>query len=192
MLEEAAGEKRKLPMLIAPLDARSIAFLNPNRGNKQDPRLPFSQHLLGAVLKKLGYHVQKAIITDADVKEDAYTASIIISDGKDHTFSLTLRAPDAVALGLYFDAPIVTDDAILQESDLTMMMIHVKIKLALNPPNPEKASPNPATQLHIDNLLTHNLNLHPLPILQDLLHRMIEREDYEKAARIRDEISRRS
>ena len=35
MLEEAAGEKRKLPMLLESLDARSIAFLNPNRGNKR-------------------------------------------------------------------------------------------------------------------------------------------------------------
>ena len=187
LLQEAAEKKRKLPMLIEPIEARSLSNLNPR--NSKDPSLLFIHDTFGAVLNKFGYHVQKAMITEADLKKDSYAASIVISDGKDHTFPLNLRAADAITMSLYFQAPIFTDDAILQKSEQLMTMINAKIISEQQKLDP--GASKHVTQRQMDNIMIHNLENHSVPILQDLLNRVLEREDYEQAARIRDEIRRR-
>ena len=187
LLQEAVEKKRTLPMLIEPVEARSLSNLNPRNSN--NPSLIFIHDLFGSVLNKFGYHVQKAMITEADVKKDSYAASIVISDGKDHTFSLDLRAVDAIAMSLCFQAPIFTYDAILQKSEHLMTMINAKIILEQQKLDP--GTSKYVTQRQMDNIMLHNLENHSVLILQDLLNRVLEREDYEQAARIRDEIRRK-
>ena len=183
ILEDSIG-KRRLPIVVDPSEAKSIACMQGNK--KADPTQPFMHDILKNVFVGLGYKVQKVTITA--VKDDLYFSTIFISDG-DHIFSLDTRSVDAIALGLGFGAPVFAYASVLNDLDNINMMVHKKMAqgnemFANN--NSDKTFP-----LQLDNILIQNIEIYTVPILQDLLHRLIEREDYKQAARIRDELKRR-
>jgi len=97
------------------------------------------------------------------------------------------RTSDAIALALRFDAPIFTYKNILDKAGIFL--------------KGESGSLTPTTakeQAQVDDILSEKVEpegadykVMSLIELEDLLTQAVRNEDYEKAARIRDEISKR-
>jgi bifunctional DNase/RNase len=99
------------------------------------------------------------------------------------------RTSDAIALALRFDAPIFTYKNILDKAG---------IYLKVNPSKDDENAPKEDSVL-VDDVIASELEPAPrenytsksLEELQKLLDDAVANEDYEKAAHIRDEISKR-
>jgi bifunctional DNase/RNase len=101
------------------------------------------------------------------------------------------RTSDAIALALRFGAPIFTYKNILDKAG---------IFLKTNPMNPDKeaqeiddvlSNPDAFKQNEESNQSGETYSKNSLQELNELLDQAVEHEDYEKAAKIRDEISKR-
>ncbi len=120
----------------------------------------------------------------------AFYSSIICERDKIEEI-IDARTSDAIALALRFNAPIFTYKNILDKAG---------IFLKSNPSNPEKdaqeiddvlSNPETFKQKEESNESGGTYSKYTLEQLNDLLEQAVEQEDYEKAAKIRDEISKR-
>ena len=105
--------------------------------------------------------------------------------GRVVTVEIDARPSDAIAIGLRFESPIFTFEAILAEAGIVLTdeteddITELKSELKSTE---KKTKPKAAEDLK--NLTVDKLN--------ELLNDAIEKEDYERAAKIRDELSRRN
>ncbi len=158
ILKEVNGNRR-LPIIIGAFEAQSIAL--EMEGIK--PPRPLTHDLMKNLLESLG----------ADLEE------IVISELKDGTFYARLnfdsqeidaRPSDAIALAVRFGAPIYVSDAVMKEAAFVPDE---------EQENSGEGAPPPKSK---ENRLTK------LEALRSQLKEAIEREDYESAAKLRDEI----
>jgi bifunctional DNase/RNase len=102
------------------------------------------------------------------------------------------RPSDAIAIGIRFDAPIYTYEKIMSEAGIVLSDEKEDEDISeLKKPVEKSSSPGssstPTSKSDFDKL--KNM---PMDKLNELLEKMIQNEDYEKAAKIRDEINRRN
>lgn len=175
LLGEIAGYRR-LPIIIGLPEAQSIALAIES---SQLDR-PIMHDLFRNVLVKLGYTIREVVITA--LKDGVFFAQMVITDGAS-TVALDARPSDAIAIGLRFEAPLYTDEALLNEAGLVSISHYL----------PDTASalsipPRHAQQLR-DNLT--NFQHYSVEVLKKLLSAAVASEDYEQAALIRDELKRK-
>lgn len=175
ILNEMDGD-RKLPIVIGAFEAQSIAIalekeISPPRPLTHDLFKSFASHYEIA-LKKVVIH---------KLVDGVFYANIICDlNGKESEFDA--RTSDAIALALRFNAPIFTYESILGKAG-----IHLSVKEVPSSSSPsQEATPMKAT--------TSDNSLHQLDLkgLETELDKAVKDEDYEKAAKIRDEISKRN
>ena len=182
------GEKtgnRRLPIIIGMFEAQSIAIqiekINPNRPLTHDLFKSFAEHVHVAVLEVL----------ISDLKEGVFYSKIICSDGAS-TFELDARPSDAIAIGLRFGVPIFTVESVLSEAGIILSDLDENADdtdededdedddiSGEGPAKPEPTPRDPSGQVSLDELTK-------------MLAQALEREDYEKAAKIRDELNKRN
>jgi bifunctional DNase/RNase len=107
VLREKDGQ-RFLPIWIGPAEANAIAI------KLQDvpvPR-PMTHDLLARVVTGLGGTLRRVFINS--VKENTYYAEMVI-DRDDHVFQIDARPSDSIALALRLQAPIFTEDRLLND-----------------------------------------------------------------------------
>jgi hypothetical protein len=107
VLREKDGQ-RFLPIWIGPAEANAIAM------KLQDvpvPR-PMTHDLLTRVVTGLGGTLRRVFINS--VKENTYYAEMVI-DRDDHVFQIDARPSDSIALALRLEAPIFTEDRLLND-----------------------------------------------------------------------------
>jgi hypothetical protein len=180
------GEKtgnRRLPIIIGMFEAQSIAIqiekINPNRPLTHDLFKSFAEHVHVAVLE----------VIISDLKEGVFYSKIVCSDGAT-TFELDSRPSDAIAIGLRFGVPIFTVESVLSEAGIILSELDENAEDAdeddededddtpAGPAKPEPTPRDPSGQVSLDELTK-------------MLAQALEREDYEKAAKIRDELNKR-
>ncbi|WP_375433651.1 bifunctional nuclease domain-containing protein [uncultured Hymenobacter sp.] len=180
------GEKtgnRRLPIIIGMFEAQSIAIqiekINPNRPLTHDLFKSFAEHVHVAVLE----------VIISDLKEGVFYSKIVCSDGAT-TFELDSRPSDAIAIGLRFGVPIFTVESVLSEAGIILSELDENAEDSddedddddddspTGPAKPEPAPRDPSGQVSLDELTK-------------MLAQALEREDYEKAAKIRDELNKR-
>ncbi|MDF7811067.1 bifunctional nuclease family protein [Hymenobacter sp. YC55] len=180
------GEKtgnRRLPIIIGMFEAQSIAIqiekINPNRPLTHDLFKSFAEHVHVAVLE----------VIISDLKEGVFYSKIVCSDGAT-TFELDSRPSDAIAIGLRFGVPIFTVESVLSEAGIILSELDENAEDSddeddeddddspSGPAKPEPAPRDPSGQVSLDELTK-------------MLAQALEREDYEKAAKIRDELNKR-
>lgn len=181
VLGEAEGSRR-LPIIIGMFEAQAIAI----EIEKIIPNRPMTHDLFKSFAQSFDYKVQEIIISD--LKEGVFFAKIVCSNGS-KIIEIDARPSDAIAIGLRFDSPIYTYESILAEAgivltdetddDIGELKSEIKAK---EKPKAEAASTGGKDDLK--NLSVDKLN--------EMLNKAIEKEDYEKAAKIRDELSRRN
>ena len=176
VLGETDGNRR-LPIIIGMFEAQAIAI----EIEKIIPNRPMTHDLFKSFAHSFDYKVEEIIISD--LKEGVFFAKIICNNG-DKTIEVDARPSDAIAIGLRFDSPIYTYEAILAEAGIVLTdESEDEIAELKSEVKAEKTS----TKKKADDLKNQSVDK-----LNELLKDAIDNEDYEKAAKIRDELSRRN
>ena len=165
---------RRLPIIIGMFEAQAIAI----EIEKIEPNRPMTHDLFKSFAHTFHYSVSEISITD--IKEGVFFAKIHCSDGIKETF-VDARPSDAIAIGLRFNVPIYTYENVLSEAGIS---INESSKDDLMDDFEEEAKP----QKSFGELLKEN----PVEILNTMLKEALSNEEYEKAAKIRDELDRRN
>lgn len=165
---------RRLPIIIGMFEAQAIAI----EIEKIEPNRPMTHDLFKSFARTFHYSVSEISITD--IKEGVFFAKIHCSDGIKETF-VDARPSDAIAIGLRFNVPIYTYENVLSEAGIS---INESSKDDLMDDFEEEAKP----QKSFGELLKEN----PVEILNTMLKEALSNEEYEKAAKIRDELDRRN
>ncbi|MCH7963285.1 MAG: bifunctional nuclease family protein [Bacteroidetes bacterium] len=170
LLKELEGHRR-LPIIIGAFEAQAIAL--EMEGIK--PPRPLTHDLLKQITDNLGAIVNEVIIDE--LKENTFFAKIIL-EVSGLTQEIDARPSDAIALAVRAEAPIyvaasVMDAAAFIPSEEDEIE---EISPGISPDS--KKSKNPASKET------------KLAEMQDKLREAIEKEEYERAAIIRDDIKR--
>lgn len=184
ILNEVDGE-RKLPIVIGAFEAQSIAIA---LEKEIKPPRPLTHDLFKNFAERFDITVKQVIIHK--LVDGVFYSSIICERDKIEEI-IDARTSDAIALALRFNAPIYTYKNILDKAG---------IYLNANPQETDKDSQeiddilsNPETFGNKDEGIQSDRVYikHSLEELNELLGQAVAHEDYEKAAKIRDEISKR-
>jgi len=177
ILTEIEGE-RKLPIVIGAFEAQSIAIALEK--DIKPPR-PLTHDLFKSFAKRFDIQLKKVIIHK--LVDGVFYASIVChKDGQEEV--LDARTSDAIALALRFDTSIFTYESILEQAGIIL-----DVKEA--DPKKIEAYKQPQ-QLPQDTKADPSLSKLSLDKLKEALEQAVQMEDYEYAAAIRDEISKRN
>lgn len=177
ILTEIDGD-RKLPIVIGAFEAQSIAIALEK--DIKPPR-PLTHDLFKSFAKRFGIQLKKVIIHK--LVDGVFYASIVChKDGQEEV--LDARTSDAIALALRFDTSIFTYESILEQAGIIL-----DVKEA--DPKKIEAYKQPQ-QLPQDTKADPTLSKLSLEKLKEALEQAVQLEDYEYAAAIRDEISKRN
>ena len=182
ILSEEDGD-RKLPIVIGAFEAQSIAIA---LENEIRPPRPLTHDLFKTFADRFGIVVKQVIIHK--LVDGVFYSSIIAERGEDEEI-LDARTSDAIALALRFNAPIFTYKDILNQAG---------IHLQTTPANQDESDQQDgAIARLIDQELqaeapSENYVKLTLKELKERLSKAITQEDYEAAARLRDELSKRN
>ena len=176
VLGETDGNRR-LPIIIGMFEAQAIAI----EIEKITPNRPMTHDLFKSFAHGYDFKVKEIIISD--LKEGVFFAKIMC-EGSNGTVEIDARPSDAIAIGLRFEAEMYTYETILSEAGIVLSdeveedMTDIKSGTA-----PKTIEPESVQSENKD---------HSIDKLNEMLKEAIEKEDYEKAAKIRDELSRRN
>jgi bifunctional DNase/RNase len=177
ILTEIDGE-RKLPIVIGAFEAQSIAIALEK--DIKPPR-PLTHDLFKSFAKRFDIQLKKVIIHK--LVDGVFYASIVChKDGQEEV--LDARTSDAIALALRFDTSIFTYESILEQAGIILDVKEADPKKIESYKQPQ--------QLPQDTKADPTLSKLSLDKLKEALEQAVQMEDYEYAAAIRDEISKRN
>lgn len=162
------GGNRRLPIIIGAFEAQAIAL----ELEKIQPPRPMTHDLLRDTLEAVGADVVDVVIDE--LREGTFFAKIrFVHDGDEG--QLDSRPSDAVALAVRVDAPIYVSPGVMEEAGIPTEEEGAAALAAAEPEEEEEEEAQPKTRLER---------------MERQLEKAIESEDYEKAAKLRDEIQR--
>lgn len=174
LLKEVYGVRR-LPIIIGSFEAQSIAL---EMESIKPPR-PLTHDLLRNVIDNLGGTVVEIVIDE--LKENTFYAKIKL-EYSTMTTEIDSRPSDAIALGVRTGAPIYVAEEVM--------------RIAAFVPSSEDQEDNLTDYDETDEENESQSKGKPqetkLASLQNQLREALEKEDYERAAKLRDEINRLS
>jgi bifunctional DNase/RNase len=184
ILNEVDGE-RKLPIVIGAFEAQSIAIA---LEKEIKPPRPLTHDLFKNFADRFDIVVKQVIIHK--LVDGVFYSSIICERDKIEEI-IDARTSDAIALALRFQAPIFTYKNILDKSGIYLNTNPTETD-DQNVDNDDILS-SPETFGVEDDDATSNESYKKFSLseLHEFLEMAVQEEDYEKAARIRDEISKR-
>ncbi len=169
VLGEVDGNRR-LPIIIGMFEAQAIAI----EIEKIVPNRPMTHDLFKAF--SLNFEIAIKEVYISDLKEGVFFARIICEhDGQ--IFEIDSRPSDAIAIGLRFNVDFYTNESILTEAGIVLTdeyeeeIVQAEVKQS-------------DAKSNIEDLSSAEL--------EKLLSEALEKEDYEKAARIRDVLNKRN
>ena len=158
ILKEVNGNRR-LPIIIGAYEAQSIAL---EMEGVKPPR-PLTHDLIKSILDSLGTELTE--ITINELKDGTFYAKLSLDSQE-----VDARPSDAIALAVRYGAPIFVAEKVMEEAAFL--------------PETEDADATESPKLEKGKDFIGN----QLEGLRGQLLEAIEREDYEKAAQLRDEI----
>lgn len=176
ILSEIEGE-RKLPIVIGTNEAQSIAIAIEK---EIKPPRPLTHDLFKNFCVRFDIKIKQVIIHKL-VDGVFYSSVICERDGIEEI--IDSRSSDAIALAIRFEAPIYTYENILEKAGVVL-----KIEKEIDEKSllKELFSDEKAETTTIDDLKDKSKKE-----LEELLKIAVQNENYESAAKIRDEISNR-
>jgi len=176
ILSEVNGN-RKLPIIIGGYEAQAIAI---GLEKEIKPSRPLTHDLFEEFANTFEIKIQKVIIHKL---VDGVFFSNIICESNHNENSLDARTSDAIALAVRFKIPVFTYESILKIAGFSSKKITKTDDCEDIIINTDKNSKK--------NILPNNLENLSMPKLKILLKKLVTDEEYEKAARIRDLISKK-
>ena len=167
ILDELKG-KRKLPVVIGEFEAQSIAVA---LDKEIKPHRPFTHDLFKNFAFRFDIAIKRVIITK--LVDGVFYSSLICERDKIEEI-IDSRTSDAISLALRFQAPIYTHEHVLEKAGIILDKDDV----------PQKGS-------LIDEISEPEYKDLSIQELERAIKKAVKNEDYEKAAQLRDEISKR-
>jgi len=163
ILNEVEGNRR-LPIIIGTFEAQAIAL---ELEHIKPPR-PMTHDLLKNIIQSFGAELNQVFIND--LSEGTFYAQIIYNQNGEQ-LEQDARPSDAIALAIRFNAPIFVSEEILDEAGIVSEPEEEEDVAAGQEKKPVK-------------------EMTRLEKLENELQTAIDTENYEKAARLRDEIKK--
>ena len=172
VLGEVSG-RRRLPIIIGSFEAQAIAI----EIEKMTPSRPLTHDLFKSLAENYHINIQEVIIYN--LVDGIFYAKLVCSDGK-KTSEIDARTSDAIALAVRFNCPIYTYEFILASAGIVIEGNEFVFLENIDAPKEEKVA---SKTLNYSSLSEDEL--------KNKLKDALAEEAYEKAANIRDELSRR-
>ena len=172
VLGEVNGPRR-LPVIIGNTEAQAIAIAIEGMVG---PR-PMTHDLFKNTLETLRTRLREIIITD--LREGIFFARLVL-DRDGEIIEVDSRTSDALALATRFECPIYTYNNILESAGIVLEGEEEEYDNSneLEPVGDDATGDQKLSRMNIKDLNSH-------------LEQMLEEENYEEAARIRDELQQR-
>ena len=178
VLGEDDGERR-LPIIIGGFEAQSIAIALEKDVN---PPRPLTHDLFKNFADLFTINLKEVVIHKL---QDGVFFSILVCEKDGEEQVIDARTSDAVALAIRFDCPVYTYREILDKAGIILKEGESQQETESEEPvSSEPKKSTPARQQDLKN--------QSLEELHKLLDNAVKSEDYEMAARLRDEIDKRS
>ena len=177
------SKNRRLPIIIGMFEAQAIAIeieeIAPNR--------PMTHDLFKSVAEEFEIKITEIYISD--LKEGVFYANIIAEqNGK--VIVIDSRPSDAIALALRFDVSIYTNEKVLSEAGIIISEDDDdNLSLEITEEDAEDLLEE-ASEIINDDLA--DLGGVSSKELESMLTDSLKNEDYEEAAKIRDELNKRT
>ena len=179
ILSESEGD-RKLPVIIGGFEAQSIAIA---LEKEVKPSRPLTHDLFKSFAERFEILVKQVIIHK--LVDGIFFSSIICERDKIEEI-IDSRTSDAIALALRYNSPIYTYDSILEKAGFSAAVSSGEKKLS-----EDNWIENFVSEQNKKTGFNENLSELSVKKLKNLLSRLVLQENYEKAARVRDELSKR-
>lgn len=164
ILKETNG-KRKLPIIIGAFEAQSIAL---ELEGMKPPR-PLTHDLMKNLIDTFAVSLNEVCISE--LRDGTFYAKLSV-EGVSDTQEIDSRPSDAIALAVRFGAPIYVEEEVLKEAGV----------ISEDEEDEGEEEMKKKEEAPVKQFTTK------LEQLQAALKEAIEKEDYEKAAKIRDDI----
>ena len=179
ILSESKGD-RKLPVIIGGFEAQSIAIA---LEKEVKPSRPLTHDLFKSFAERFEILVKQVIIHK--LVDGIFFSSIICERDKIEEI-IDSRTSDAIALALRYNSPIYTYDSILEKAGFSAAVSSGEKKLS-----EDNWIENFVSEQNKKTGFNENLSELSVKKLKNLLSTLVLQENYEKAARVRDELSKR-
>jgi len=173
LLNESKG-KRRLPIIIGGFEAQAIAIEMEN----MKPSRPLTHDLFKNFAETFEIKLKEVIIYN--LVEGIFYAKLICARDNNEV-EIDARTSDAIALAVRFNCPVYTYEFILNSAGIIMDDDLTKESNSTKETKVEKT-----IEKQEDDFRKKTAEE-----LKDLLQKALDKEDYERASRIRDEINAR-
>jgi bifunctional DNase/RNase len=160
------GGNRRLPIIIGAFEAQSIAL--EMEGIK--PPRPLTHDLMKTIIDRMGISLSEVIVHE--LRDGTFYAKISLDSQE-----IDSRPSDAIALAVRYSVPIYVSEKVMEEASFVPESEGEEGEKPSSPAQEKKPA---------------NLKMSKLESLNVQLKEAIEKEEYEKAARLRDEIRKLS
>lgn len=167
---------RRLPIVIGAFEAQAIVVAL----ERIKPSRPLTHDLFYNFMLSFNIELQEVLIYK--LEEGIFFAQLICSNGKD-TLEIDSRTSDALALAVRIGCPIFTYENILEAAGLFMDQPNASVQGSSDDEETQEVQEATGAGADLKSLSLDELN--------DLLHQVLENEDYIQAIAIRDEIKNR-
>lgn len=171
VLVRTVGSDKAIPIFIGQLEAHSILI---GLGKVPMPR-PLTHDLMIGILEKTKMVLERVEITD--LRDGTYYAHLILKHGVRH-IDMDARPSDALALVARLDVPLYLSQHLVDEAGIPIDLISEENA------STQEMEPLPDLDIKATDLDPEELRMR----LKEQLDKAVEAEDYEEAARLRDEL----
>lgn len=180
VLGEARG-KRRLPIIIGGFEAQAIAI----ELEKMTPSRPLTHDLFRSFAD--AFHIRVTEVVIYNLVEGIFFARLICDNGSGEV-EIDARTSDAIALAVRFECPIYTHEFILASAGIILD----DETSGEETPATEGTGLTPEEEEELLAQATGNEYQRKTDSeLEELLNTALRDEDYERASRIRDELTKR-
>ncbi len=172
LLKESYGSRR-LPIIIGSFEAQAIASALENI----TPPRPMTHDLLKNIIDELGASVVEVFIDE--LVENTFYAKLVLEIAG-VTTSVDARPSDAIAVAVRTGADIYVNETVMDRAAFIP---------SSNSEIPAAEKSEAGLEAETENISTSSFEA-KLSVLEKQLKEAIDNEEYERAARLRDEISR--
>jgi len=168
ILQEETG-KRRLPIIIGSFEAQSIAMAL----ERMETTRPLTHDLFRNAMTELKVELKEVVISK--LLDGVFHAEMVCERSDGQMMEIDARTSDAIALAVRFECPIYTFENILDAAGIL----------------PEDEGEEEAVSAKPKKKKKDKISDYSADELETWLEEVLGEEDYEQAARIRDEINRR-
>ncbi len=181
LLKEVYGNRR-LPIIIGAFEAQAIAL--EIEGIK--PPRPLTHDLLKNIIENMGGTVQEILIDE--LRDNTFFAKIVL-EVSSLTNDIDSRPSDAIAIAVRTQSPIFVNEEVMRNASFIPSAEEENQEKFEDEEEPDFQDSHEESGMNAPQPSSSSKES-KIASLQDQLREALEKEDYERAAKLRDEIKK--